>query len=203
LYFPSQHLIFNIKFDLPLLKSKVMNILIETERLIMRDLLPEDAPGMFALDSDAEVHKYIGGRPVKTIDDSRKVIEIIRAQYISNGIGRWAVIEKTTEQFIGWSGLKLITEPINGHNNYLDLGYRFMPQYWGKGYAKETAKASADFAWNTLKASRLCGIAHEQNIASRKVLESVGLQQKELFEFDAAPHVWYEMARPDDHILTA
>lgn len=172
-----------------------MHFFIETERLIMRDLLPTDDTGMFLLDSDPDVHLYVGRNPVQNIEQSREVIEIIRRQYETNGIGRWAVIEKETGTFIGWSGLKLITESINGHNNYLDLGYRFIKQYWGNGYAKETAIASAAYAWNMLNAKKLCGIVHIHNIASRKVLESVGLRYIENFDFNGEPYEWYEMNR--------
>ena len=174
-----------------------MRFHIETERLIMRDLLPTDDMDMFLLDSDPEVHQYVGRKPVQTIEQSREVIEIIRRQYETNGIGRWAVIEKSSGNFIGWSGLKLITEPINGRNNYLDLGYRFIKQYWGNGYAKETAIASASYAWDVLNAKELCGIVHIHNGASRKVLESVGLRYIGNFDFNGDPYEWYEAKRED------
>src|SRR3954462_3045386 len=103
-----------------------MKIFAETERLILRELLPTDAEGMFELDSDADVHKYVGKKPVKTIDECRDVIEFIRAQYVSNGIGRWAVIEKSTNNFVGWSGLKLMKEKVNGHIDFYDIGYRLV-----------------------------------------------------------------------------
>ena len=172
-----------------------MRFLIETKRLIMRDLLPTDDAGMFLLDSDPDVHRYIGRKPVKTIEESREVIRIIRQQYETNGIGRWAVTEKETGTFIGWSGLKLITEPINGRSNYLDLGYRFIKQYWGKGYAKETAIASAAYAWDIRKATELCGIVHIHNAASRRTLESAGLRYAAHFDFNGEPYEWYEAKR--------
>ncbi|KAA5532545.1 GNAT family N-acetyltransferase [Taibaiella lutea] len=174
-----------------------MHFFVETERLIMREMLPTDDAGMFQLDSDPDVHLYIGRKPVQYIEQSREVIEIVRKQYEINGIGRWAVIEKETGAFIGWSGLKLITEPINGRKNHLDLGYRFIKQYWGKGYAKETAIASAAYAWDVLNAKELCGIVHIHNIASRKTLQSVGLRYVENFDYDGSPYEWYEMKRQD------
>ena len=169
-----------------------MHFYIETERLILRDLLPTDDEGMFLLDSDPDVHKYLGRKPVQNIEQCREVIEIIRQQYETNGIGRWAVIKKETGTFIGWSGLKLMKETINGRNNFLDLGYRFIKQYWGKGYATETAIASAFYAWDVLKARELCGIAHIDNIASRKVLQSAGLRFIQNFDFNGDPYEWYE-----------
>lgn len=161
----------------------------------MRDLLPTDDEGMFRLDSDPEVHKYVGRKPVQTIDQSREVIEFVRAQYDSNGIGRWAIIEKETGAFIGWSGLKLITTEINGHNNYLDLGYRFIKDYWGRGYATETALRSVQYAWDELKATELYGMAHVDNAGSRNVLMKCGMQEKNPIDYEGNPYIWYELKK--------
>lgn len=84
---------------------------IETERLILRELLPSDDKDMFELDSNPEVHKYLGENPVKNINQVQKVITMVRNQYQTNGIGRWATIEKETGLFIGWSGLNLLPNP--------------------------------------------------------------------------------------------
>ncbi|MDR3678958.1 MAG: GNAT family N-acetyltransferase [Flavipsychrobacter sp.] len=167
-------------------------IFMETERLLLRELVPEDAGGMFELDSDAEVHRYIGKNPVKNIERSREVIDIIREQYITNGIGRWAVIEKETGLFIGWSGLKLTTSLTNGHINYYDLGYRFIKKHWGKGYATETAVASVDYGFNHMGLTEIYGMADIGNIASQNVLQKAGLQYVKTFEFDGAIHKWYK-----------
>jgi len=173
-----------------------MNYFIETDRLILRDLLPTDDEGMFELDSDPEVHRYVGKNPVKTIQESRNVIEIIRNQYMANGIGRFGVVEKDSELFIGWAGLRLMKEAINGHINYLDLGYRFIRKYWGKGYAKEAAAASVDYAWNELGAQEVFGMAEEDNIASRKVLESVGMAYQNMFKWEGSNCTWYRLQNP-------
>jgi [ribosomal protein S5]-alanine N-acetyltransferase len=173
-----------------------MQFFIETERLILRDLLPTDAEGMFALDSDADVHRYVGGRPVKTIEECRTVIEHVRAQYVANGIGRWAVIEKNTNEFLGWAGLKLITEPIGGRVNHYDLGYRFRKEHWGKGYGTEAARATIKYAWEVMNLQMLCGIANVDNAASRRILEKMGMQYLHTFEYDGSIHAWYELVRP-------
>ena len=86
---------------------------IETERLLLRELWPSDDKDMFELDSNSEVHKYLGKNPVIHIEQSQELISMVRNQYQANGIGRWATIEKETGLFIGWSGLKFITEPEN------------------------------------------------------------------------------------------
>ncbi len=149
--------------------------IIETERLILRELQPSDAAKMFELDSNPEVHKYLGNHPIHTINQAEEVIASVRNQYITNGIGRWATVEKSSGEFIGWSGLKFISKPENNQVNFYDVGYRLMPKYWGKGYATESAKAALGYAFNTMNLNEVVGTCHEDNIASRRALEKCGL----------------------------
>jgi len=173
-----------------------MKIFAETDRLILRELLPTDAAGMFAMDGDPEVHRYLGNKPFSTIEESQANIEFIRRQYVENGIGRWAVIEKKTNNFVGWAGLKLITETTNNQINYYDLGYRFSKKYWGKGYATESAIAAKDYAFNILKLAEIIGIADINNSGSIHVLEKVGLKRISVFDYQGIKHHWMEMQNP-------
>jgi [ribosomal protein S5]-alanine N-acetyltransferase len=172
-----------------------MKLTIETERLILRELLPEDDKGMFELDSDADVHTYLGKQPLTRIEQSREMIEFIRKQYADNGIGRWAVIEKSTNTFVGWSGLKLMKEITNGHVNYYDLGYRFIKKYWGKGYATETALATRDYAFKEMNLKEIYAMAELGNKASRHVLEKIGMKHEGVFDFMGDPHDWFKMTK--------
>jgi [ribosomal protein S5]-alanine N-acetyltransferase len=160
-----------------------MKYYLETERLILRDLLLTDEVALFEMDSNQELHKYLGNKPSTNILQSREMIQNIRQQYVDNGIGRWAVIEKETGNFIGWSGLKFITEEWNNHINYYDVGYRFHPDYWNKGYATESTMAALDYGFNELKLSVIYGAANIDNKASRNVLEKCGLKFIEKFDF--------------------
>lgn len=98
---------------------------LETNRLIMRPFEERDAEGLFLLDSNPEVMKYVGGVVSTKIEQSQQMIEFIQKQYKENGVGRLAVIEKSTNTLIGWSGLKYLTSEINGMKNVYELGYRF------------------------------------------------------------------------------
>jgi ribosomal-protein-alanine N-acetyltransferase len=172
-----------------------MQIIAETERLIIRELLPEDETGMFILDSDPEVHRYLGNDPVKDMEQIRNAISFIRQQYVDNGVGRWAVVEKESGEFIGWTGLKLMRDTVNNHTNYYDFGYRFIKSHWGKGYATETAAPSLRYGFEVLNADAIYAMAEEGNIASGRVLEKAGLQFIEMFDYDAVPHAWYKITR--------
>ncbi|MCZ4318832.1 GNAT family N-acetyltransferase [Aequorivita viscosa] len=152
-----------------------MKIYIETERLLLRDMIDEDVNGMFAMDSDAEVHKFLGNKPIDTLEEAKNTIDYIKQQYIDNGIGRWAVVEKVSGAFVGWCGFKLITNVINGRTNYYDLGYRFLKKHWGKGYASETAFASLNHGFHELNFTEIVGIADVSHTASNAILQKVGL----------------------------
>lgn len=172
-----------------------MKVFIETERLTIRELLPSDDAGMFELDSDPDVLKFLHMEPFKDIEESRQVIARVRQQYIDHGIGRWAMVEKKTNSFVGWTGLKYLTTPMNGHVNIYDIGYRLIKRYWGKGYATESAIASRDYGFNTLKLKDIYAAAHAEHHASRKVLEKIGMKFVESFMYDGQPTNWFKISK--------
>ncbi len=162
-----------------------MTFHIETERLILRDLRITDLDGMFELDSDPEAHKYLGNKPVKTKEESKKILESVINQYKERGIGRWAAIEKSSGDFIGWSGIRLNTEHnMNGFTRYYDVGYRLIPRYWKKGYATESGKIAVDYAFNVLKLPELYATTEMGNEASHNALLKIRLEYIEDFFFE-------------------
>lgn len=174
-----------------------MKTFLETERLILREMVSSDDVGMFELDSNPEVHRFLGNKPVKNIKESQGYIENVRQQYRDNGIGRWAVILKETNEFIGWSGIKLIKDVINNHQNFYEIGYRFIQKHWGKGYASEAGLAFVNYAFNEMKVEKLYAYADAGNVNSRHILEKLGMHYVNSFEYDGEEEVWYEMQNPD------
>jgi ribosomal-protein-alanine N-acetyltransferase len=173
-----------------------MKTSIETERLLLRELEPSDDAGMFELDSSAEVHRYLGNKPVTDIEQSREYIRNIRQQYIDNGIGRWAVILKETKEFIGWAGIKL-ERNVNGHSEFYDLGYRFIERHWGKGYATESAKAFIDYGFNDMNLKVINAYTSIENKGSQNTLQKCGLQLMNVFTYEGEPELWYEIRNPN------
>ncbi|WP_394776216.1 GNAT family N-acetyltransferase [Flavobacterium sp.] len=170
---------------------------IETERLLLRELLISDVDGMFELDSNPKVHLFLGNKPVKDIEESLDQIKNIQKQYKNLGIGRWAVILKETNEFLGWSGIKLIKNEINKHKDFYELGYRFIEKHWGKGYATEAGKAFIDYAFNVMKVEALYAYADAGNENSRKILEKLGLHYVNSFQYEGELEVWYELKNPN------
>jgi ribosomal-protein-alanine N-acetyltransferase len=160
---------------------------IETERTLMRRLTIEDANDFFNLNLDKEVLKYTGDIP---FDNIQAAIDFLRHydQYTKYGVGRLAVIDKTTLKFIGWCGLKFSPE-----KNEYDIGFRFYRAYWNKGFATETAKKCLDFGFEKLNIDKIVGRAMKKNRASIKVLEKIGMKLKGHFDFDGQDGVIYEL----------
>jgi ribosomal-protein-alanine N-acetyltransferase len=174
-----------------------MKIFAETERLILREILPTDVDGLFELDSDPEVHRYLGNNPVTGKDQIVAVIGLIRQQYIDHGIGRWAILDKRSNEFIGWAGLKWVTEVTNGYKDYYDLGYRLIRKYWGRGIATEAAFAALAYAFNDLNAQEVYATADVGNIGSNKILQKTGLSLLDTFEDEGSMLHWYRISRAE------
>lgn len=187
------------RIDNAILKAvKIKNpvkVYAETARFILREILPTDVEGLFELDSDAEVHKFLGNEPVKNKEQIVAVIDFIRKQYADFGIGRWAIVDKRTNSFVGWTGLKFVTEETNKHINYYDLGYRLIKKYWGQGVATETAKSVVDYGFTKLNIDNIFAIVHPENNNSKKVLEKLGFVYQETFEHDGETTNWLKLTK--------
>ncbi|HQQ94257.1 MAG TPA: GNAT family N-acetyltransferase [Bacteroidia bacterium] len=171
---------------------------LESPRLLLRAFESGDASNLYRMDALPEVHTYLGNKPMQSIQEAEQVIGFIQAQYRSNGIGRWAAIEKSSGHFIGWAGLKYITEAENNRVNFYDLGFRLHPHFWGKGYATEAGKISLAYAFNTLQTEEVIGTCHEQNLASRKALEKCGLRFREKFIYNGElPCDWLSISNAE------
>jgi RimJ/RimL family protein N-acetyltransferase len=148
-----------------------MNVIIETDRLLLRTFTENDAPLLYELNLDPEVTRFTHDA-MTDLEHAEKVLhETILPQYALYNHGRWAVHLKPSLEFIGWSGLKFLPE-----GNEIDLGYRFMKKFWGKGYATEAAFSCLQYGFNKLNLQKIVGRALPGNLASIRVLEKCGMQ---------------------------
>ena len=153
-----------------------MNLILETNRLMLRPLELSDAEDMFAMDRNPEIHRYLWQKPTQTIEESIKIIDYVLSQYKTNKIGRFATILKDTNEFIGWTGIKFVTEqPENGNINFYDYGYRLNEKFWGKGYATEASIAWLEYGFNEMKIEKMNAYTHAENQASNHILEKIGM----------------------------
>jgi ribosomal-protein-alanine N-acetyltransferase len=168
-----------------------MDFILETANLGLRAIKKRDAAAIFEMDSNPRVHTYLGNEPVQALATIYTVIEQLQAQYVQNGIARWAVILKENGECIGWSGLKYHKEGMNGHDAIYELGYRFKEKYWHKGYATEAGNAIIEYAKKQLDTAAIYAITHPQNAASMKVLYKLGFKQKPSFMHEGELTTWF------------
>jgi [ribosomal protein S5]-alanine N-acetyltransferase len=178
------------------------NVIVETERFVLRELEETDAEGIFELDSDPEVHKFLYDETLTNIQQCRDVIAFIRQQYSENGMGRWAIEEKATGRFLGWCGLKKITEPIHGKTGFLDLGYRIIRQFWGMGIATECAIASLEYGFHALGATEICAYTSMEHQASSHILQKCGFTFIETFYDDQIECKFFRITREEWNVLS-
>lgn len=144
--------------------------ILETERLYLREMHPDDAQNFFDLNLDPEVIQYTGDQPFGSVEEAREFLKAYH-HYKRYGLGRWVVIEKTGNAFLGWCGLKY-TASLNEH----DIGFRFYKKHWNKGFATEAAKACIAFGFEKFQVPVIVGRAMPENKASIKVLEKLGME---------------------------
>jgi ribosomal-protein-alanine N-acetyltransferase len=164
-----------------------MKKILQTNRLYLRELTVDDAENFYLLNSDADVIKYTGDKPFESIEKARQFLENYKP-YQEFGYGRWAVIDKTNEAFLGWCGLKFSSELQE-----TDIGFRFFKKYWNQGFATESAKACIHFGFENLNLTKIVGRAMQENTASVKVLEKTGMQFVDIIDFEKHTGVLYEI----------
>ena len=148
-----------------------MKIILETKRLYLKEIGLEDKEGIFELHSDPEVQKYTGEAIVESMEEVEQRIIERKSHYREHGFGRWATYLKDGNKFVGWAGLLYLPE-----FDEIDLGYRFLQDYWGMGIATEASRAILEYGFNTLKIDRIVAIAMKQHKASMRVMEKVGME---------------------------
>ena len=174
-----------------------MDLLLETDRLLLRPLELTDAVAMFAMDNNPNVHKYLWQNPTQTLEESTKVIEYIQAQYQKNNIGRFATILKETNEFIGWTGLKFVNDHVeNGNTNFYDYGYRLNEKFWNNGYATEVTNFWLNYGFNEMGIQEINVYTHAKNGASNHILQKVGFQfMKDYPDKEGVIWKWWQMEK--------
>jgi RimJ/RimL family protein N-acetyltransferase len=153
---------------------------LETERLILRPFTLEDAEAWLPLISLPEIIRYTGDTPASSVEQARESLRTRPLRdYAVHGYGRLAVIEKSSGRLVGFSGLKYVQELGD-----VDIGYRFLPDCWGKGYATESALPLMEQARRVHGFKGIVGTVHPDNPASGRVLEKLGLRYERTLEPD-------------------
>ena len=144
---------------------------LETERLSLRRLSPEDAEFIVELLNDVSFLRLVGDKGVRTLQDARQYILAGPVDsYERHGFGLWLVELKDCRTPVGICGL-LKRDTLSD----VDIGFAFLPQYRSMGYAFESAAAVMDYGRKALGLKRIVAITSDENAGSIRVLEKIGL----------------------------
>jgi RimJ/RimL family protein N-acetyltransferase len=144
----------------------------DTERLRLRPLRDVDLDDLARLDGDPRVMRYVGDGSTLSRDVvARGLARQQRYYELYPGLGAWLAKRKDDGAFVGWFCLKYIPKTVE-----IEVGYRLVPEAWGKGYATEGAKALVAYGFDTLTLVRIVGVTYPENVASQRVLLKAGLR---------------------------
>lgn len=151
-----------------------MQTFLQTERLALRRFTEADGEALFDLDSDPEVMRFLnGGTPTpRSIVQTVILPRFLQYDEGCPSYGFWAAIERATGEFLGWFSF------VPSEANWVEiaLGFRLRRTVWGQGYGTEGARALVRKAFTELLVPRVVATTYEHNVASRRVLEKLGMR---------------------------
>lgn len=147
---------------------------IETERLRLREIKPEDAAVLFAYFSKEITIRYYGQEPFQQVEDAEMLIEAFRKTYEEKKGIRWGIECRETNELIGTIGYHLWSP----RHKRAEIGYDLHPDHWGKGYATEAVKAVIHYGFQEMELNRIGAVVFLENEASHKLLRKLGFEKE-------------------------
>lgn len=166
---------------------------LETERLILRAFTMDDVAPLAAIHGDERTMLYLGGVTDGTLLGAYDKILAYLGHWALNGFGRWAVVEKASGRMIGRTGFLDAPDEWPG----TELGWTFLREMWGKGYATEAAIAARDFGFGTLGMERVFSMIHPENTPSQAVARRLGETPWKPFTFKGHDNMLWSVTRED------
>lgn len=166
-------------------------IVFETDRLVLRHMVPGDLDALFAVLGDPVTMKYYPSAFHR--DDVTRWIEWCIDSYEKNGYGLYAMVLKKTNAVIGDCGHA--RQEVDGKTE-IEIGYHVLREHWGQGYATEAARGAVAYGFDTLCAKRLISLIRPENTASRRVAEKVRMKIDREILRKGFRHFVYSLARP-------
>lgn len=150
----------------------------ETSRLILRDWHEEDIPAFARLNADERVMEFFLNK--LSYQETVAFYNRIRDEFDTLGFGLFAVEEKHTRTFLGYVGLHRVTFDVD-FAPAIEVGWRLIPECWGKGYATEAATACLHYAKDELKLKEVVSFTSLPNKRSERVMQKIGMTRLKEF----------------------
>ncbi len=158
---------------------------LETDRLLLRPFCLADAPMVFALNGDPEVMCYLPKDEVYT--SLAQATAFLEAYIDKSGawpFARWAVVRKSDQLFLGWCGLREV------ENEEVDLGFRFLREHWGRGYATESGQGWLEYGFSSGGLKEIVARAADGNFGSQRVLTKLGFARRPEHDGEEGGFLW-------------
>lgn len=166
-------------------------ILLETRRLVIREMKRSDVESLHILFSDPLFMRFW---PVFDRSRTEQWVEESLLSYAQYGFGLWALTLRGSDEAIGDCGLDII-KGLEGTTE-IQIGWHVRRDLWGQGLATEAALACRDYGFDHLGLSQLSALIHPENIASRRVAEKIGMVLLGQIEHRCRTRCLYGMQRP-------
>lgn len=185
------------------MQAPIEGPVLETERLILRPLEPDDVEPFADMNADPEVMRFFP----TCLDRSKTeaLIERMRTHFARHGFGWWVVEVPGVARFAGFAGL--LVSAFHAHfTPCVEVGWRFPREAWGKGYATEAGQAALAFAFERLGVDEVLSMAVADNHRSTRVMERLGMRTRSVDDFGHPKlpfghrlrhHVLYRLSRQD------
>lgn len=177
---------------------------LETERLLLRPLSPDDLDVLAGMSSDAEVMRYLGAGRTLTLEETEGSLARMIRNFETDGFGQFGVVRKEDGELMGRCGFLVwdaeTLTPTNEEEasgpTELEVGYALSRQHWGRGYATEAASAVRDHAFGPMGRSRLIAFIRPGNAASRLVALKLGMTHERDVTLMELPAQLFALGKP-------
>ncbi len=160
-----------------------------TARLRLEPVDDAHLEGMFRLNSDPAVMRYITGKP-DTREDTLAMIERTKARWVESGFSWWSFFEG--DDLIG---IGCIQHMERNPNNPVELAWRIRQDKWRQGFALEAAQRMVQFAFETVGLAALVAVCHQENVGSARVMQRLGMQYLETRQWYGMDAFVYQLAK--------
>jgi ribosomal-protein-alanine N-acetyltransferase len=165
-----------------------------TPRLFLRPWQAADAQGLYNILQQEGILDYFPNRTPPSLERVERYIAHHLSHWQEYGYGHWALAARPELQVIGWSGLELLPE-----TGETEVAYLLSKHFWGRGLGTEAAQAALSYGLETVALSCIIGLVHPDNIASRRVLQKIGLSFSNQANYFGMSLQRYVTVRKDNH----
>ncbi len=167
-----------------------MNIIIETDRLVIREFEEDDLLSLYKIESDPRIVEFIPWSKLSTLNECNRKIKKYISDYKRYKLNSWAVTIKETSEVIGITQL-VYSNKIKG----VEIGTKILPEYWSMGYASELSKAVVRYGLYELGIDEITAVTDVNNAGAIKSLINMGMTLKKYGYYNGAEAAFYSLKR--------